>query len=90
MNPILPGPLIDSIDDDRPRHPHVPVDWETRMLSWLSGLTAVALVAVAWFLGQHFGEFVAPTIVELQSRFVDSTSSGTPSLPPLPDSPFSR
>lgn len=89
MYPIMPWWLVNSDDYDRPPR-RQPVDWATRLINWLFGVTAVALVVVAWLLGQSFAESVAPTIVEWQSRFVDATSSHTPPLPPLPDSPFPK
>lgn len=90
MNPIMPLWLINMNDDDQPRRPHPPIDWEAGLRSWLAGLTAVALVVAVWFPGQRFGAYIAPYIVDLQGRVIDSTSGGTPSLPPLPDSPFPK
>jgi len=90
MNPIMPLWLINMNDDDQPRRPRPPIDWKATLLGWLTGLTFVTLVVAVWFPGQRLGSSIAPYIVDLQGRVIDSTSSGTPSLPPLPDSPFPR
>lgn len=90
MHPIMPILPLRSYEDDPPPRRRQRVDWEVRLRQWLAGLVAVSLVLAVRLPGPELAGYVAPTIVEWQSRIIDMTSGETPPLPPLPDSPFAR